>query len=247
VRKVFLTGAVTLLLVSCSGPAPEMPTPIPQTAAPTREPLVHVVIPEKLEAGAGAFKADWSFDLVAAQEWSAHVHVIPQDQVVPPHRHPDNDELSFVASGAGEWGSWTATDAQAFELGIGQAAVAPAGAVHSMRNRHPEPLAVVVLHRPEFGQNWFVMPDEVTGDLRSPPWEEGPPAVFEGWTLSWSDPGEFEAAAADTLYLVAEGDGSLTFEDKTLPLAPGTFVKVPPGLDHAVSGTLRVVRVVIPR
>ncbi len=232
-----------LLLAACAAP-------VPQTTAP-REPLIHVDVPAKVAEGtaSGSFKADWSFDLVASEEWSAHVHVIPQGQLVPPHRHPENDELVFVAAGTGEWQSWTSDGPVGGDRGPGAALVAPAGVVHSIRNRRPEPLATVVVQRPEFGQNWYLLPDEVTGDAVATDVGAQPPPGFDGWTIAWTDAVDVPAANADTLLLVAEGRGGLQFEDKTLSVTAGTFVKVPPNLE--VGGLsaqgLRVLRITIPR
>jgi len=237
-------------------------------------------VPDKVAEGSGSFKADWSFDLVAGQAWSAHVHVIPQGQLVPAHQHPENDELVFVASGAGEWAShhWEEAGAggagvrsPSWRLAAGDAVVSPSGSVHSVRNHDEAPLATVVLQRPEFGQNWYVVPAEVRSERRSRTFlPEGRSAellspgsagserpadpAFEGWTVDWhqagAEPAEVPAGAAELLYMVSRGAGSLAFEEHSLPLQPGTFVKMPPGLQHrlvpAAEG-LELLRVRIPR
>lgn len=229
-----------LLLVACSAPAaPDVePGPAPEAAAPTREPLIHIDVPAKVAAGGGRFKADWSFDLIASEEWSAHVHVIPEGQLVPPHRHPGNDELVFVAAGEGEWASWTADGPDASVLGSMEAMLAPAGVVHSIRNRRPAPLATVVVQRPEFGQNWFVLPDEVEGSEKARRFDRAAEAghAFDGWELTWVTDIDDAGADRDVLYLVGEGEGTLSFEDTSLPLRPGTFVRAPPGLPHRLTG-----------
>ncbi len=265
-------------------PASEEPA-VP--SEPSRESVVHVPVPDKVAEGAGGFKADWSFDLVAGQAWSAHVHVIPQGQLVPAHQHPENDELVFVASGSGEWVShhWeeaglvrsepgvhgAGVRSPSWRLAAGDAVVSPSGAVHSVRNREEAPLATVVLQRPEFGQNWYVVPGEVRSERRSraflPPGrsvdllslaEAGAqrPAdpVFEGWTVDWhevgTEPSDVPAGEAELLYMVSRGGGSLAFEEHSLPLQPGAFVKMPPGLQHRLvpaADGLELLRVRIPR
>ena len=281
--------AVLLMLpLGCGGPdalepqsAPEpagLPaaeTARPPAAEPVRESLVHVDIPAKVAEGQGDFKADWSFDLVANERWSAHVHVIPQHQLVPAHQHPDNDELVFVAAGRGEWSSWTWDPATlrvhprdvgaaqerhgsvrnaAWELATGSVTLSPKGSVHGVRNRQPEPLTTVVLHRPEFGQNWYVVPAEVRSETASGEFDPAQPGgAFEGWTIRWLQgdalSGLQPASPSDQLYFVAAGQGALYFEEHRLPLRPGVFVKVPPALDHELraEGSLRVLQVRIPR
>lgn len=221
----------------------------PEAASPDREPLIHVDVPRKAAEGVGRFKADWSFDLVATADWSAHVHVIPQHQLVPPHRHPDNDELMFVAGGEAEWQSWTADGPVGGVRSVGSAVVAPAGVVHSVRNRAGEPLVSIVLQRPEFGQNWYLLPAEVEGTATSVDYAPGDaaPAAFAGWTLEWTG-ATTGNSEGDTLLMVRSGTGTLAFEDTVLPLLPGTFAKVPPGLTYNTSGAaLELLRVVIPR
>lgn len=275
-----------LLLLACG---PEI-APAP---SPAREPVIHVHIPDKLTEATGRFKADWSFDLVTGLSWSAHVHVIPQGQLVPAHRHPDNDELVFVAAGEGWWMGhhWNEGDTHAprgpgseamgvgyghpgvrsptWEIHPGDAVLSPAGSVHAVRNREPAPLATVVIQRPEFGQNWYLLPEEVRSPQRSrefrpqtrapatipgvdPQRQDDP--VFEGWSIDWIEPPasapDSTHVATETLYLASRGGGSLTFEQTTLPVVPGTFIKVPPGLAHGLepgSDGLELLRVRIPR
>jgi mannose-6-phosphate isomerase-like protein (cupin superfamily) len=244
-----------------------------------REPLLHVPVPEKVREGAGRFAADWSFDLLQQPSWSAHVHVIPEGQLVPLHRHPENDELAWVGAGHGEWESRSVEERpprpdgapgglgpllRSWTLRPGDAVVTPKGAAHQVRNRQPEPLAVLVVQRPRFAQNWYLLPDEVNAPLAS--WLFGPgggappesPRAFEGWGLDWlsSDallgerPGE---GSADRLLLWTSGIASLLFENKHLPLEPGTFVRIPPGLPFSVEGgpapgaELRALLVTVPR
>lgn len=268
-----------LLLLSACDPGQHRLDPAtvaaPQFAAnPGREPLVHVDVREKTAEGAGRFLADWSFDLVAHGAWSAHVHVIPGGQVVPPHRHPGNDELVFVAEGSGEWLAWErdgdgapravgdgATDdppaaplrSSTFAIAAGDAVLSPRGSVHGVRNRGPGLLATIVVQRPEFGQNWYVLADDAFGSVRSRPFGVAQalpdpleattvaapePAPFAGWTLSWATAGRDGTARAgeqaERLYMVAQGEGTIAFEEHVLPLRAGIFVKVPPGLDHRI-------------
>ncbi len=286
-----LAPVLTLLgLLACGPDAPVEP-PAPSPAAPEREPVVHVQVPDKVAEGAGRFKADWSFDLVTGSDWSAHVHVIPEGQLVPAHRHPENDELVFVAAGEGQWTShyWeeggtfapTGPGSEAMGVGFrrpgvrspawtvqaGDAVLSPAGSVHAVRNRQPTPLATIVVQRPEFGQNWYLLPDEVESPQRSRaflpagrsqeaisgvgPQRPDDPA-FDGWALDWldGDPTTEQPTDGETLYLVSRGAGSLLFEEHQLPLEPGTFVKTPPGLRHELKpgeAGLELLRVRIPR
>lgn len=259
-----------IALIACS---PQPPTEAAQSPAAEREPVIHVHVPDKVAEGDGRFKADWSFDLVTGARWSAHVHVIPEGQLVPTHHHPDNDELVFVANGEGWWmshywepgGTYAPTGPGSEAMGVGfrhqgvrdpawaiepgDAVLSPAGSAHAVRNLRAAPLATIVIQRPEFGQNWFLLPDEVRGEQRSRSFlperrtparipgvapEHPPDPVFDGWTLDWlapTAPAE-EQADAYTLYLVSGGGGSLGFEEHDLPLAPGTFAAVPGGLLH---------------
>ena len=257
------TLALLLVLVAC-GPSPEaQPTP---SAAPesAREPVIHVHVPDKVADGQGRFKADWSFDLVTDSSWSAHVHVIPQGQLVPAHHHPENDELVFVAGGEAWWMGhhWDGTQVQspAWAAATGDAVLSAAGSVHAVRNRESAPLATVVIQRPEFGQNWYLLPEEVrspgrTGSFLPPdrggaaPALDGP--IFEGWSLDWIEADAAERTDdTDVLYLASAGSGELAFEEHALGMSPGTFARVPPGLAHGVRpgpDGLRLLRVRIPR
>ncbi|MEE2829093.1 MAG: cupin domain-containing protein [Myxococcota bacterium] len=259
--------ALLLLAAACSpvDPSPEGTAAAEEQAAvqeaePTgdvtrREPLVHVSIPEKLTEGSGRYPADWSFDLVVRKAWSVHVHVVPQGLLVPPHHHPDNDELVWMAAGEAEWTSWTKAGRQKTSLGTGHLAIAPKGAVHSVRNNQGDTLAAVVLQRPAFAQNRYLLPEEVSSDLESGPLSKTAPlpeGFLGGWSLeqrSVSDEEEIDPGPADILYFVLAGSGQIRFEAKTLPLEPGVFVKVPPGLTHRLRGgeTVEVFAVRIPR
>jgi len=238
---------LTLLCVSCSPSADPSQASAPSAdqsdSAPSaqRDPLIHLHVPSKSAEGAARFKADWSYDLVVHEGWSVHVHVIPPGQLVPPHHHPENDELSWVASGRGEWSSWTAGQPpKTSEIGVGAVVVAPRGAVHSVRNPGPEDLSVVVIHRPSFGQNWYVMPEDVSSSSSSGPLaanEAFPEGFFEGWQLDRSGQETPAAHPADSLYLVGGGSGTLRFKDNILALKPGHFAAVPPGLLHEIAIT----------
>jgi mannose-6-phosphate isomerase-like protein (cupin superfamily) len=288
--RLTTTLSLALLLVACGRSPTAQPAPS-STPEATREAVVHVHVPDKVAEGTGRFKADWSFDLVTGSSWSAHVHVIPQDQLVPAHRHVGNDELVFIAAGEGLWmghhyeegGAFAPTGpgseamgvgftrpgvrSPSWEVATGDAVVSVAGAVHAVRNREAAPLATVVVQRPEFGQNWYLLPDEVRSGERTraflpdsrtprPPDGRGPvrphDPVFDGWSLDWLEaaPGDVAAEPAETLYLAAGGDGTLSFEDKALPLRAGTFVKIPPSLPHRIdpgADPLELLRVRIPR
>jgi mannose-6-phosphate isomerase-like protein (cupin superfamily) len=243
------------LLAAC-GPSSDEPGPAQgftaeqneTAAAPQREPLLHIPIRDKLQEAPDHFKADWSFDLIGPEflgsdAWSAHVHVIPKDQLVPAHHHPQNDELVWIVSGEAQWLSWTASGGRSAptELKAGALAIAPATSVHAVRNRDAEPLAALVLHRPSFGQNWYVMEDEVTSEITSgelPSDGSIPEGFLDGWeigSMSFED-GRHEdpGFAGDILLLVRGGRGQLVFEDKELPLWPGVFVRVPPALPYSV-------------
>ncbi len=235
-----MNAALLLLLVGCS-PAPSVQAPPPPAPAstPRKPPIVHVDVPAKAAEGAGRFKADWSFDLVASEAWSAHVHVIPQGQIVPWHRHPENDELVFVAAGTGTW----LQGGEGFAVRAGDAIESARGVVHGVRNLDPEPLVTVVIQRPEFGQNWYVVPSEIEEPGASAAGDDVGHA-FEGWDVGWWGGGEEDGTA---LYLVAAGEGVLSFEDVRLPLRPGVFVKATAGRVRSLAGEgLRVLRVEIP-
>ncbi|GEM_PF-1794377 len=257
-RRVLLA---VLLSVGCSSPtAPTSPpagapdggphgAPDGEAVAPTpaRPPVLHLSIPDAVAEGRARYKADWSFDLRATEAWSVHVHVIPPGQLVPLHRHPDNEELALVMGGAGEWETvWVADErrTETWTLGFGDAVYSAPGSAHQVRNRGPETLATVVVQRPEFGQNWYLLADEVMEGKPSVPVRDVVPPMFEGWSVAWAGPDETAGAAdRERLGFVVEGEGTLSFEDTTLPLRPGHFFKVPPGLSHRVAGPLRFLEV----
>lgn len=233
---------LALLLAGCAAeqdPTPPKPVIVVASPTPARPALLHVDVPAKAQQGRAGFKADWSFDLVASEAWSAHVHVIPAGQMVPWHRHPDNAELVFVAAGRGTW----LQGEGGFEIGPGAAVESDVGVVHGVRNEGPEDLVTVVLQRPEFGQNWYVVPGEVAdpGESRA---VEAEGRSFPGWAIDWWTGGAEDGLA---LYLVAAGEGTLSFDEHRLPLRPGTFVKAPEGRARELEGAgLRVLRVRIP-
>ena len=128
--------------------------------------------------------------------------------------------------------------------------------VHAVRNSGEEQLAALVVHRPSFGQNWYVFEDEVDSEIpsgRSEPGGALPEGFFDGWELGplSFDDGRFsgEAFSGDTLLLVLGGTGQLAFEDKTLDMSPGVFVRVPPTLAYSVTdgGQASIYSVRIPR
>ncbi len=233
---------LALLLIGCAAEGPAPVTPAPTRAAATPPPkasIVHIDVPRHAAEHGADFKADWSFDLVASAAWSAHVHVIPQGQIVPWHLHPENDELVFVAAGQG---SWLQAGGE-FEVVAGQAVESAQGVVHGVRNRRPEALVTVVIQRPEFGQNWYVVPSEVAEPGASTRMDDAGQA-FAGWSIDWWTGGQADGTA---LYLVAEGVGELSFESTRLPLRPGVFVKAPAGRPVRLEGEgLRILRVRIP-
>ena len=232
------------LLMSCSpvppGTADEalVAQDTSATASTPRESLIHLSIPQKSSQGTAQFNADWSYDLVVGEGWSAHVHVIPPGQFIPARHHLENDELSFVAEGKGEWFSWVkGQELSTRTIGVGDTLIAPKGAVHGVRNPGPADLSVVVIHRPSFGQNWYLRPSEMISDIPSelvPSGTAFPQDFLTGWTLGDAGSQEPTSVAADSLYLVKGGTGTLSFEETTLPLLAGHFVKVPPGLQHRI-------------
>ena len=261
-----------ILLCSCSSPAP--PAPDPPPVEPQREGIQIVHIPDKLANGA-QYQADWSFDIYDAGTWSLHVHVIPPGQLVPLHHHPHNDELSFIAAGEAHCDFVSATERTTATLAVGDALVARQGEAHAVRNpgRVPEgsteanpghgpategqTLAVAVLHRPRFGQNWFLRPDEVTHPhlaraLR--PGDAVPEGLFTGWDVTWrtltQDAPPQTPQGEDLIYLIATGSGIFAVDDHRVPLAPGTAVHVPAGRTHQLlvgDGQITLLAVRIPR
>jgi mannose-6-phosphate isomerase-like protein (cupin superfamily) len=242
-RKLFSALALSLL-VGCSSVPPTASDDsiagqdAASAASTPREALIHLSVPQKSSDGASQFKADWSYDLVVAEGWSAHVHVIPPGQFIPAHQHPENDELSWIAEGKGEWFSWVkGRQLPTQTISTGDTLIAPKGAVHGIRNPGPGDLSVVVIHRPSFGQNWYLLPSEMTSEIPSdliPSGAEFPRGFLSGWTLGDAATQEPTSLPADSLYLVKTGTGTLSFEDNALPLLPGHFVKVPPGLRHRI-------------
>lgn len=252
-RSLFLS---LVFLVGCSGPTPAPAPPPPASlstpAAPARRPVLLVPVPDKAAEGSTRYEADWSFDIRAEDHFSVHVHVIPPGQMVPLHRHPKNWELTFVAAGEAQWTSVAEIDGELRVrddvLTVGSAAIAPIGAAHEVRNRSDSILAAVVVHQPEFGQNWYLPRDEVTSPLQSLPFTQpvadGVPA---GWAVSWEALGEHDRDR-DHVVLVSSGTGTLAFEDKRLPLSVGHVASVPGGLHHTIEGSsdFRALSLLIP-
>jgi len=246
---VSLRLLLTLSLVSlagCPSPSSAPPPPMPEPTPPAREPVLIVPVPDKAAEGSARYAADWSFDIRDEEHFSVHVHVIPPGQMVPLHQHPDNWELSFVAAGVAQWTGVAVVDGERARfggsIGVGQGFVAPSGAFHEVRNQGAETLAVVVVHQPRFGQNWYVPEAEVLSNIRAAAigaQVQGP----DGWRVGWVDGGEV-TAAGDRIVLVL-GEGSIAFEDRVVPVAPGTVASLPPGLAHTVSG--RALSVEVPR
>lgn len=234
-----------------SADVPPAPSAEPRTPAPAREPILVLPVPDKAREGDADFAADWSFDIQDRPWFSVHVHVIPPGQMVPLHHHPDNWELSWVAAGRAEWWTVRATPTgQVREdggLGPGEGFVAPPGAFHGVRNRSDELLAVVVVHRPRFGQNWYVPESEVVGNIAAfpLPTATGPLPVDapEGWRVEWVDDGTV-TAEGDRVLLAASA-GAVAFEETTVSLEPGAVAVFPPGVAHTLTG--RALSVSVPR
>lgn len=234
-----------LLLCSCTADAPVATAPSDAPSAPAkaeRAPVLHLSVPDAVTEGAGRYKADWSFDLRVTVDWSVHVHVIPPGQLVPLHRHPANEELALVLGGEGTWETvWVGEEqrSEVWALGFGEAVYSAAGAAHQVRNLGSEALATVVIQRPEFGQNWYLLADEVTSTVPSLQVGTVAPPMFPGWAVGWAGGQPASTLAQERLGFVVSGEGTLSFEDTTLPLTPGYFFKIPPGLEHVVDGEVR--------
>jgi len=206
---------------------------------PDKGTILHLHVPNKSAEGAGKFKADWSYDLVVRDGWSAHVHVIPPGQLVPLHHHPENDELSWVAAGVGVWTGVTATGGETTQpIGAGDSIVVPRGAAHAVRNSGTEDLSIVVLQRPSFGQNWYLRATDVTSNIPSGPLAPGQPfpsEFFGDWVLGSEEAlTDAQGTAEDNLYFVRAGNGILRFEGTELPLRAGHFVAAPKGRTHSI-------------
>lgn len=248
-RSLFL---LLFALCACAGPppSPEVPISPAGAVAASRPPVVLMPVPDKAVEGSAQYAADWSFDIRAAEHFSVHVHVIPPGQMVPLHVHPKNWELTFVASGTAEWtGVARAGDelaSVATVVGPGSAMVAPVGAAHQVRNRGTDLLAAVVVHQPEFGQNWYLPADEVVGSAQSRR-ADGVIEAPAGWDVSWIVAAD-GVEERERILLVAAGVGTLGFEEKRLPLLPGHVASVPAGLSHGISGDagFRALSVLVP-
>lgn len=244
-----LLFVLVFAVAGCDGePASRAIPSAPEYVVPARKPVLILSVPDKAAEGSARYEADWSFDIRDEQRFSVHVHVIPPGQMVPLHQHPRNWELSFVAAGSAEWAGVAVVDGETTrfggELAVGEGFVAPAGAMHEVRNRGAETLAVVVVHQPRFGQNWYVPEGEVVSNVRVVPIGESDIAAPEGWSVGWVD-GE-GTASGDRILLVA-GSGTVSFEDKVVPITPGTVASFPPGLAHTLAGEgLKVLAVEVP-
>lgn len=245
---------------------PRDPPPAVQPAAdpppPAREPVLHVPILHKVAEGSQRYPADWSFDLFTSDRFTIHTHVLPEDTLVPLHHHPDGDELVFLASGTASWASPVAGErltAAAFRPVPAFSAVwTPRGTAHAVRNEEPRPTAAVVFSRPPFAQNRYLLDEDVPNEGRSRVVNSGeafPAEAWEGWTVRWladTDAGaDLRHEGADTFYFVGDCQGTLKFEDQALPIEPGLFVRIPPGLAHRVEvpaeAAARVLSVRVPR
>ncbi len=226
-----------LLSCACAGP-PVQPGPEAPASPPPRPPVIVMPVPAKAVEGSAAFEADWSFDIRAAEHFSVHVHVVPPGQMVPLHVHPKNWEMTFVAAGVAEWTGVArvggALVSETTTVGPGEAMVAPVGAAHQVRNRGTELLAAVVVHQPEFGQNWYLPAEEVTGSAQSHR-ASGDIDAPPGWQASWVTAAD-GVQDRERILLVASGAGTLAFEDQRVPLLAGHVASVPAGLSHQISG-----------
>lgn len=247
-----------------AGPAGPASTVEPPNAPepPRREPLLHVPILHKVAEGSARHPADWSFDLYVAPTYTIHTHVLPEDSLVPLHHHPGGEELVFVAAGQLGWASLVAGErlvGESFRPVAEFAAVHTApGVAHAVRNEQPRTAAAIVISRPPFAQNRHLLDEDVASEGRSIVLTAGSPipsGAFSGWTMEWLDAAatsaERVAENADTFYFVGAVSGTLTFEDRTLPVEPGLFVRVPPGLKHRMDvpaeAAASILRVEAPR
>ena len=266
-----LRPSLSLLVVVLSAcpqappPAPPEPPPAPSVTAaapPGREDLIHSPLRHEVARHALKYTADWSFDLLVTPGWSAHAHVIPSGQLIPLHHHAQGEELVWMAGGTASWQSLARGELNRsglFEdLGADSLVWSPAGVAHGVRNRGELPLVAVVLSRPPFAQNWYLLPGEVESERRSTvilPSAPLPEGIYPGWTLRWLSPEDVATprpgTAADLLYFVGEASGSLRFEDKELPIEPSLFIRVPPGLAHTLvvgpDQAKRVLEIRVPR
>jgi quercetin dioxygenase-like cupin family protein len=87
-------------------------------------------------------------DLLRGEQLFAGLNCFEPGQQHEPHAHPGQDKLYYVLEGSG----LVEVGGQAEELSAGDAALAPAGVLHSIRNTGPGRLVVMAVLAPPPGK-----------------------------------------------------------------------------------------------
>lgn len=77
--------------------------------------------------------------------------VPPGSNVPPPHSHAHNDEYLYVLEGRLRY----AVDAEVRDLGAGESAFTPRGAVHGFSNPFPSSTRALIVQSPDIGAQYF--------------------------------------------------------------------------------------------
>jgi quercetin dioxygenase-like cupin family protein len=77
--------------------------------------------------------------------------VPPASNVPPPHSHAHNEEVRYVLEGTLRY----SIDAKVRDLGAGESAFTPKGAVHGFSNPFSVPARVLVVQSPDIGAQYF--------------------------------------------------------------------------------------------
>jgi quercetin dioxygenase-like cupin family protein len=77
--------------------------------------------------------------------------VPPGSNVPPPHSHAHNEEYLYVLEGTLRY----SVDAEVRDLGAGESAFTPRGAVHGFSNPFSAPAKVLIVQSPDIGAQYF--------------------------------------------------------------------------------------------
>lgn len=81
---------------------------------------------------------------------------VPVDGATTRHRHPGTEEFYYLTQGRG----WLEIDGDVREVGVGDACLIPAGAIHQIYNPGPEDLKILCCCAPPYRHDDTVLMDD---------------------------------------------------------------------------------------